>query len=333
MDSDQSALFLFGEAMAFTYSAALRAAAAIGLADHMGDEPREVAGLAAEVGCDAAGLRRLLRMLAARGIVSEDDGDRFRLTARGSALRSDAPKSARAGVLMLTDDIFWKTTHVVADTIRAQAPSFADIVGCTLSEYFDNDPAKEALFYEAMEAVSGAENELVARACQLPIAGTVADIGGRYGAFLAAVLEINPSLRGVLFDKPEEVVKHRLSDAGVASRVDVLAGDFLAAVPQADVYLLKRIIHNFDDEKSVRILENCRRAMRVGGRVLVIDAIQRPVPGPHDSKAMDFMMLSALTGGERTAAELESLIARAGLRLRRVVPTGTPMSVAVAQAA
>jgi len=333
MDTDRSALFLFGEAMGYTYAAALRAAAATGVADHMADEPRGVAGLAADVGCDAAGLRRVLRMLAARGIVAEEGADRFRLTAAGGALRSDAPRSARAGVLMLTDEMFWKTTHVVAETIRTRAPTFASIFGCTLAEYFDSDPAKEALFYEGMEAVSGAENHLVARACELPGSGTVADIGGRYGAFLCAVLEINPSLHGVLFDKPDEVVKHRLTAAGVAGRVEIVAGDFFVAVPPADVYLLKRIIHNWDDEQSVRILENCRRAMRGGGRVLVIDAIPPAVPGPHDSKTMDFMMLGALTGGERTAAELEPVVARAGLRLCRVVPTCTPMSVAVAEAA
>jgi orsellinic acid C3-O-methyltransferase len=333
MDADRSALFLFGEAMGYTYAAALRAAAATGVADHMADEPRDIAGLAADTGCDAAGLRRVLRMLVARGIVAQEGQDRFRLTAAGSALRSDAPRSARAGILMLTDDMFWKTSHVLAETIRTQDPSFASIFGCTVGEYFDSDPEKEALFYEGMEAVSGAEDHIVARACELPGSGTVADIGGRYGGFLLAVLEANPSLRGVLFDKPDEVVKHRLDAAGVAGRVDIVAGDFFVAVPPADVYLLKRIIHNWNDEQSVRILENCRRAMRPGGRVLVIDAIVPPAEGPHDSKAMDFMMLGALTGGERTAAELEPLAARAGLRLCGVVPTGAPMSVAVTETA
>ena len=333
MDSDRSALFLFGEAMGYTYAAALRAAAATRVADHMADEPRDVAGLAADTGCDAAGLRRVLRMLVARGIVAQEGPNGFRLMAAGSALRSDAPRSARAGILMLTDDMFWKTSHVVAETIRTQDPSFGSIFGCTVGEYFDSDPEKEALFYEGMEAVSCAENHIVARACELPGSGTVADIGGRYGGFLLAVLEANPSLRGVLFDKPDEVVKHRLDAAGVADRVDIVAGDFFVAVPPADVYLLKRIIHNWNDEQSVQILENCRRAMRPGGRVLVIDAIVPPGEGPHDSKAMDFMMLGALTGGERTVDELEPLVARAGLRLCGVVPTGAPMSIAVTEAA
>jgi orsellinic acid C3-O-methyltransferase len=333
MNAERSALFLFGEAMEYTYAAALRAAAAIGVADHMTDGPRDVSVLAADVGCDAAGLRRVLRMLAARGIVAADGTDRFRLTAAGSALRTDSPKSARSGILMLTDDMFWKTSHAVAESIRANNVSFASIVGCTLSEYFESDPAKEALFYEGMEAVSGAENHLVARACELPDSGTVADIGGRYGGFLRAVLEIRPSVRGVLFDKPHEVTKHCLTAASVADRVEVVGGDFFIAVPEADAYLLKRIIHNCDDDQSVRILENCRRAMRPDGRVLLIDAVPPPAPEPHDSKAMDFMMLGALTGRERTAAELEPLIAGAGLRLRRVLPTGTPMSVIVADAA
>lgn len=329
MDPDRSALFLFGEAMGFAYAAALRAAAAVGVADHMAGDARDVAELAAATGCDAAGLRRVLRMLAARGIVAPEGPDGFRLTAAGAALRSDAPTPARDAILMLTDDMFWKTSHVVADTIRTRAPSFESIFGRTLPDYFDSDPRKESLFYAGMEAVSAAENHLIARACKLPGAGTVADIGGRYGGFLLAVLEENPSLRGVLFDRPDEVVKHRV-DVG---RVEVVAGDFFEAVPPADVYLLKRIIHNWDDDRSVRILENCRRAIRPGGRILVIDAFVPPDGGPHDSKAMDFLMLGALTGGERTVGELEPLIARAGLRLCGVEPTGTPMSVVVTEAA
>ena len=333
MDAERSAFFLFGEAMGYAYAAALRAAAVIGVADHMRDRPCDLVDLAANTGCDAAGLRRVLRTLAARGVVAEEGRDRFRLLPAGSALRSDAPSSARAGILMLTDDMFWRTTHVAAETIRTQAPSIAAILGCSLEEYFDADPAKEALFYEGMEAVSGAENGFVARACELPDTGTVADIGGRYGALLRTVLELKPALHGVLFDKPEEVVRHRLDSSGVAGRVDVVAGDFFVKVPPADVYMLKRILHNYDDERSVRILENCRRAMRPSAHVLVIDAIPPSPPGPHDSRTMDFLMLGAHTGAERTAAGAEPLVTRAGLRLCRVLPTGTPMSVAVTEAA
>ena len=331
--ADQSALFLVSEAMSYTYAAALRAAAALGVADHMADEACDVATLAKVTESDAAGLRRVLRLLAARGIVSTEGPDRFRLTAAGSALRSDAPKSVREAILMLTDDMFWRTSHVVGDTLRTQSPSFAAVFGCAIDDYFDSDPAKADLFYAGMEAVSAAENQLTARACELPGSGTVADIGGRYGGFLHAVLEANPSLRGILFDRPDEVVKHQPAAEGLAGRVEVVAGDFFESVPPADAYLLKRIIHNWDDDQSVQILSNCRRSLRPGGRVLVIDAFVPPGDEPHDSKAMDFMMLSALSGRERTAAELEPLITRAGLRLCRVVPTGTPLSVAVAEAA
>jgi orsellinic acid C3-O-methyltransferase len=333
MDADRSALFLVSEAMGYTYAAALRAAAVLGVADHMADEACDVAALAAATDCDAAGLRRVLRMLAARGIVAPEGPNHFRLTAAGSALRSDAPRSARDAILMLTDDLFWRTSHVVGDTLRTPAPSFAAIFGSAIGDYFGSDPAKESLFYAGMEAVSAAENQLIARACELPGSGTVADIGGRYGGFLLAVLEANPALRGILFDRPDEVVEHVLDGEGVAGRAEVVAGDFFESVPPADAYLLKRIIHNWDDEQSVRVLANCRRSLRPGGRVLVIDAFVPPGGEPHDSKAMDFMMLGALTGQERTAGELEPLVARAGLRLSHVVPTGTPLSVAVTEAA
>ncbi|ATY16425.1 methyltransferase [Amycolatopsis sp. AA4] len=326
--ADQSALFLVSEAMSYTYAAALRAAAVLGVADHLADDARDADTLAEATGCDAAGLRRVLRLLVARGIVSPDGPDRFRLTAAGSALRRDVPGSVREAILMLTDDMFWRTSHVVGDTLRTRSPSFEAVFGSTVDDYFGSDPAKAALFYAGMEAVSAAENRLIARACELPGSGTVADIGGRYGGFLHAVLDANPSLRGILFDRPDEVVKHQ----PLRGRVEVVAGDFFESVPPADVYLLKRIIHNWDDDQSVRILSTCRRSLRPGGRVLVIDAFVPPGDEPHDSKAMDFMMLGALSGRERTAAELEPLVTRAGLRLSHVVPTGTPLSVAVTEA-
>lgn len=312
--------------MAFTYAAALRAVAALGVADHL-DGVRPLSDVAAEVGVEAEPLGRILRLLAARGIVAEDAEGRFRLTPAGSALRSDAPTPARSGILMFTDPMFWRTSAEIGDTLRRAGATFADVFGLSLPEYFTRYADKEALFYDGMERVSDAENPLIAASYPFPASGTVADIGGRYGGLLVEVLRANLGLRGVLLDKPDEVDKHRLDVPDLAGRWTVVAGDFFVGVPEADVHVLKRILHNLDDEDCVRLLGNCRQALRPGGTVLVVDAIVPTGSAPHQSKAMDFMMLAAMTGRERTEAELRPLLESAGLRLNRLIPTHSVMSI------
>jgi orsellinic acid C3-O-methyltransferase len=330
MDSRQSALALYEEAMTYTFAAALRAVAALRLADHLIDGPRTATELARRVpGTSADGLYRVLRLVAVRGVVHEDDDGRFRLTDKGAALRSDAPVPARAGILMFTDRMFWTMAHEVTRAVGSDRPSFADIFGMGLDEYFDGDAETEALYYEGMETVSEAEHLILARAYDFPRSGTVADVGGGRGGFLLTVLRENPGLRGVLFDRAETVARHRLGDAEVRDRVEVLAGDFRAEAPKADVHLLKRILHNWGDEDCVRILGSCRRAMPAHGRLLAIDAVVPPGNAAHQSKEMDFMMLAALTGRERSAAELEPLFAAAGLRLDHVIATSSVQSIAV----
>jgi hypothetical protein len=328
MDDRQSAHFLFAEAMGYTCSAALRAVAALGVADHL-DRPRTAAELAEATGSRTDALHRTLRLLATRGVFHEDGAGRFHLTAKGSALRADSPFPARAGILMFTDTMFWTLTHQLPVSARQPDPSFERLFGEPLAEYFARNADTEALFYDGMEQVSDAENPLVAERIRFPASGTVADIGGRYGGLLSVVLQRNPGLHGVLFDNEERALDaHRLDADTLAGRWKTVHGDFFQEVPGADIYLLKRIIHNWDDEQCVRILRNCRRAMTPGGRVVVIDAIIPPGNDPHQSKAMDLMMLSALTGRERTEAELATLFEASGLRLVQVVPTDSVMSVA-----
>ena len=327
MDERESALFLYEEAMAYTYSAALRVAARVGLGDALAGGTRTLDELAAATGADAGGLYRVLRLLAARGIVAEAGAGRFRLTDRGSALRGDAAVPAGPGVLMFTDTMFWRMTHAVGDIIRDPDPSFASVFGRSLADYFGGDEETEAVYYEGMATVSEAEHPALVRCYDFPDQGVVADVGGGRGGLLRAVLSAHPGLRGILLDQPHVVKAHRLDDFEAARRVEVVAGDFLAGVPAADLYLIKRILHNWDDRHSVRILRNCRDAMAPHGRVVVIDAVVPAGPEAHQSKQMDFMMLAAMTGQERTLEQLRHLFAAAGLRLTRVVGTPTPMTM------
>lgn len=327
---NDSAQQLYAEAMGYTYAAALRVAAQIRVADHLTDGPRTAAELGEATGTDPAGLRRVLRLLVARDVFAEDEDGRFRLTAKGDALRSDAPVPARSGILMFTDRMFWTVTHEVATIIGDPGASFEAVFGMPLDDYFAERPETEELFYDGMEKVSDAEEPQVAEAYDFPPGATVVDVGGRFGGLLLAVLRSDPGLSGVLLDKEPLLARHRLDVPEVAGRWTAVAGDFFTEVPAGDVLLVKRILHNWNDEDSVRILRCCRRAVKPGGRVLVIDAIIPAGSEAHPSKEMDFMMLANLIGRERTADELDRLFTAAGLRLTRVIPTASVMSIAEA---
>jgi orsellinic acid C3-O-methyltransferase len=331
MTSEESALLLFEEAMSFTYPAALHAAAALGVADYLSDGPRTPAELAEACSADADALHRILRLLAGRDVFREDAGGRFHLMPKGDALRARAPTSARSAILMLTDDLFWTTSQRLATSAREPEPSFEKIFGMPLDRYFD-DGDRAALFYEGMAVVSDAENPAIAHSYDFPVEGTVVDVGGRSGSLLLTLLRAYPRLSGIMFDI-DPAPTGPLETADVADRWETRQGDFFERVPAGDVLVLKRILHNWDDEDCVRILRNCAQAVAPGGRVLVIDAIIPHGNRAHQSKGMDVMMLAALTGRERTAAQIERLFAAAGLRLERVIATPSVMSIAEGAAA
>ncbi|MFE6055913.1 methyltransferase [Kitasatospora sp. NPDC056446] len=329
----RSAAFLIDEALGFLFPAALRAAAEVGVADHLADGPRSPADLAAATGTDARNLYRVLRLLATRGIVTEDGQGRFALTEAGQSLRTDVPYSARAAVRMLTDRTMWQPAGELAHCLTEGTTAFEKLFGMPFFDHFAKDERTAAVFHVGMAAMSEPENGPIADACDLPGAGTVVDVGGGHGGLLLEVLRRNPGLDGVLYDRAHVLAGHRLDGhPEVAGRWALREGDFFASVPPGDVHLLKRITHDWDDEDCVTLLGHCRRALRPGGRVLVLDAVVPPGDTPHQSKDLDLMMMASLTGRERTEADFAELFERAGLRLSRVLPTTTVLSVVEAVA-
>ncbi|QFZ24662.1 SAM-dependent methyltransferase [Saccharothrix syringae] len=314
-------------AMSYLFPAALRAAAALGVADHLAAGPRPVAELAGAVGADPLNLHRALRLLATRGIFAEDDAGRFALTPAAELLRTDVPSSFRAAVLMLTDQSFWRPAGELDETVRTGTSQFDRLFGVPFFEHFARDPATAAVFHDGMASLSDPENPLVARALDLPPDATVVDVGGGHGGLLLDVLRTHPGVRGVLFDQPHVLRGHRLGELGADHRWEVVGGDFFTAAPPGDVVLLKRVLHDWDDEHCLRILRHCRRAVPDSGRVLVVEAVVPPGNDPDPGKVIDLLMMSSFTGRERTRAEFGALFARADLRLTRVLPTGTRMSV------
>lgn len=329
MSDDQPAEFpLLEQSLGYFYSAALRAAARLDLAEQLAEAARTPEELAEAVSADGPSVHRLLRLLATRGVFAEDDTGRFHLTPSADLLRTDAPGSMKSAVLMLTDQVFWKPAELLDDTVRAGETQFGQVFPAPFFEWLARDEQAGDTFHVGMAALSDAENRRIADSYDFSRIGELVDVGGGHGGFLVEVLRKAPDLRGVLFDEEHVLAQHRLGEARAADRSDTRSGDFFREVPSgADAYVLKRILHDWDDETSTRILSRCREVLAPDGRVLVIDAVIPPGNEPHPGKTLDMLLMTSLPGKERTAAEFERVFGDAGLSVTRVIPTGTPLSI------
>jgi SAM-dependent methyltransferase len=223
--------------------------------------------------------------------------------------------------------------------VRTGERAFDHVHGKPLFDWLRDHPEDDRIFSASMASISGVENAAIARAYDYGKLGTLVDVGGAHGHLLAAILKKHRGLRGILFDQPQVVAAAAtdgafLGAADVAARCDFRGGSFFDGVPEgADAYLMKYIIHDWDDELSTRILRHCREAMAPGGRVLVVDHVVKPGNGQDWAKLLDINMMVLPGGKERSKPEFEKLLAGAGLRLRRVIPTDCPLSIMEATAA
>lgn len=304
--------------------------AKLGTADALADGPRHVSELAAMANVHAPSLYRLLRTLASFGIFAEDEDGRFRLTPLADPLRSDAPDSVRAYAIMLGEEWVWRAWGNALHSVQTGESAFEYTFGVDPWEYLAARPEASAIFDAAMTSRSGRDNDAVAAAYDFSGCERIVDVAGGRGSLLAAILRAYPALHGTLFDQPHVApgAQEYLAAAGLADRCDVVAGDFFASIPPgADAYLLKRVIHDWDDERAVRILRHCREAMPPTGRLLVIETVIPPGNGPSIGKVLDLQMLVHQGGKERTEAEYRALLTDAGFDLTQVVPTSSALSL------
>ncbi len=315
---------------------ALWTAAELGIADHVSDQPASAAELAAKVHANPDALYRMMRFLTMLGIFREAGDQSFVQTPMSETLRSDHPGRMRAAVRLLSSGSFWRALGQFGEAVRTGETAWTITHGKPIFDYFPDHPEEGALFNDAMIGIHGAEPPAVAEAYDFSGLETVVDVGGGSGNMMINILQRHPDPRGIVFDLPPaaEAARERIEAAGLSSRCSAVAGDFFESVPDgADAYVLSHIIHDWDEARCVSILERCRRAMKPGGRVLIVEMV---VPGPnepHPAKLLDLVMLTVPGGRERTAEEYAALLARAGLRLERIVPTASPVSVVEAFAA
>lgn len=312
---------------AFQVSQAIHVAAALGIADHLGDGPRSVEDLAEATRSHAPTLHRLLRALASVGVFAEESEGRYGLTPLAEHLQTDAPGSLRAWALQIGQTYYWASWGHMLHGVRTGEPAFPDLYGTTAWKYRAGRPEEEAVFNAAMTSLSAGVIEAVARNYDFSSIEVLVDVGGGEGALLAAVLAANPNLRGILFDQPNVVAAagRTMERAGVADRCSLVGGSFFEAVPDAaDAYLLKSVIHDWDDAEAIEILRNCRAAIDEAGRLLVVEPVIQPGNAPDPAKFSDLNMLVMLGGRERTVDDFGKLYAESGFRLTGITPTGSP---------
>ena len=311
-------------------SAVVYAAAKLGIADHLAAGPRSAPELAGTTRTHAPSLHRLMRTLAGLGILTEREAQRFALTPLGEALKTGAPGSARATLMAFCCPAFWHSWEEMLYSLETGRTGFEKAWGMPFFEYLAQHPDEASSFSEAMVGYHGAEPSAVAAAYDFSGVRTVVDVGGATGNMLSAILSRHAGLRGVLFDRPHVVrdAPALLEARGVEERVTIEAGDFFETVPAGgDAYLLSHIIHDWREDQCLTILGHCRKVITPGGRLLIVEAVLPAGDTPHQGKVQDMVMLVVPGGQERTETEYASLLASAGFRLSRVVPTASVVSV------
>lgn len=306
---------------------AIHVAADLGIADFLAEEPQTAEELAQQTNTHGGALYRVLRALATVGIFAEDTDRRFSLTPLAECLRSDVPGSLRAFGIMMGAE-FYQSWGELLYSVQTGEQGYQKRFGVPFFQYMTERPERHAIYDAAMMVHGIFETEPMLDAYDFSAFRTVVDVGGGHGRMLAAILNRHPAVEGILFDLPAVADRSRtiISDLGLSERCRIVGGDFFSSVPAADAYVLRHIVHDWDDKDAVAILRNCRDAMNPGGRVLVVETVIPPLNEPCFGKWLDLMML-IVGGRERTEDQYRRLFQQAGLTLRRIVPTTHEVSV------
>lgn len=314
----------------YRVSQALYVAATLGIADLLADGPRASDELAAITETHAPSLYRLLRTLAAFGVLREDDDRRFALTRLGEPLRRDAPDSVYGWAAFIGRPYFWEVWGNLLQSVRTGETGYAHAFGTDGWSYRAAHPEESAIFDAAMTSMSRRSAEELVAAYDFSSFACIVDVGGGRGALLARVLQAAPGARGILFDQPHVVsgATATFEAAGIADRCEIVGGSFFEAVPAGgDAYLMRAVLHDWDDADCVRILRCVATVMPNDARLLVIDRLVPPPNEGAETKLSDLNMLVSPGGLERTREEFAALFEQAGLRLARVVPTAGTHSI------
>ena len=317
--------------MSFIVSQAISVAAKLYIADYLKDGAKTIAELAALTETHEPSLYRLMRGLASAGIFSIDKENRFSNTALGEFLRSDHPESLRGAAHMICDSEHWQPHGKMLQSVKTGETAFDYTFGMPVFPYFAQNPEAAEIFDNAMTSFSAPIANAVVASYDFYGAKTIADIGGGHGFLLSTVLKANPEAKGILFDQPYVVedAGTLVKDAGVDERLERVGGNFFEEIPvAADIYLMKFIIHDWNDEQSLTILKNLAKSAPKGSKLLLVETVVEDDDStPSMSKIMDLNMLVMTGGKERTAREYSELFEQTGFRLTNVYLTPSPVQI------
>ncbi|MBD0372030.1 MAG: methyltransferase [Pyrinomonadaceae bacterium] len=314
----------------FWVSRVIYIAAKLGLADLLKDGAKTASEVAEATETHAPSLYRVMRALAAAGVLSEDEEKRFSLTPLGATLRSDVPFSLRALATSELGEVHYPSWGALLHTVKTGERGFDHVFGTDCWDYFAKHPEYARTFNQSMTEVTRVVEPAVTKAYDFSGFAKIVDVGGGHGSLLTSILKKNPQAKGVVLDAPAVVegAKARIEAEGLQERCEAVGGNFFEAVPEGgDAYIMKHIIHDWDDKEAIAILKNCRKAINDGGKVILIESVVPPGNEPSLSKFGDLVMMLIPGGRERTAEEFGALFEAAGFKLERIVPTESPMSV------
>lgn len=318
----------------FWISRAVYVAATLGIADHLAKQPRTAAELAELTGTHAPSLYRILRALASVGVLGHHPDGRFSATPLSESLRKGIPGAIRSFVMSELGGEHYTAWTDVMHSVKTGEIAFDHRFGQSVWDYFAAHPDDAAIFNESMTGITKMVEAAVLGAYDFSPYKKIIDIGGGHGGLLSAILKANLAAQGVLFDAPQVIngARERLAALGIAGRCETVSGDFFQAVPSGgDLYILKWIIHDWNDDQCETILQNCRRAIAPGGRLVLVEAVIPPGDAPSFGKFIDLVMLVMTGGRERTESEFRDLLAASGFRLEAIIPTRSPSALIVTQ--
>jgi ubiquinone/menaquinone biosynthesis C-methylase UbiE len=280
----------------------------------------DATSIAAPRGLNVDRVYRLLRSLSTVGIVTESSGGRFALTPLGRMLTSNSPNSMRTSAALLTDyhaEIWGNLDGALKGDV-----AFEQLHGEPLFSWLHAHPEEGARFQRMMVEVHSPETPAIVAAYDFSQFKHIVDVGGGHGMLLSAILAACPSARGTLFDLPEGIDAAKRGLGGPLPGVTFVAGDVFAFVPEGgDGYLLRHLLHDYDDDDCLRMLNNVRRAMAPDARVVVLEKTVPTDDTPGPGRWLDLHVMLLTGGRERTEEEYRALFTKAGLRLARVLPT------------
>jgi ubiquinone/menaquinone biosynthesis C-methylase UbiE len=311
-------------------SQAIYVAAQLGVADLLKDGSKNYAELATTTSVDALSLYRLLRALASVGIFAESSSGYFELTPLAECLQSDRNNSLRAYAIKSGQAWEWQPWGHLLESVKTGQPVFKNIFGMQIFDYLATDAAASTIYNQAISSFSNQQDRQIAAGYNFSSIHNLVEIAGGRGTLISSILKANSTMNGVLFDLPHVVedTQSLIETLKLQDRCQLVGGNFFESVPTGgDAYILRYIIHDWDDERAIAILKNCYRAMQPNGKLLLIEMIIPSGNDPFYGKLLDLQMLLNYGGRERTETEYQTLLKAAGFSLAKIHPIASPVSL------